>query len=371
MKIWRRLLTLVIIIILVIAVMVAALMLFVNPNKFKPMLIKSVKAHTGYDLVIDQPLSWSFYPYFSVLAPHMLLQSSTTHEVFIDLRDVHLATGLNQLLHGTANLQGKAYINDVFVNKIHWQSVSVTWQWQNQVLTLSPIKAKLYSGQIEANVSGEDFSSLPIWRMSVNFADVQLANLLTDLRPDAKLKVNGLASGRLSLRTVGNTRDELISRANGQGVFNLAQGRVIGIDLNYLVQTAGALLHGQPIAFTNTQSTAFDRVTANFLIKNGLLITNNLLLNSSAFLTSGKGYLGLANQKIHLALLVNAKQKQQWQIPVNIGGTVQEPKISVNVHDLERLITSNVMQKIKQNAQSNLPKKLPANASQFINHLLR
>ena len=47
------------------AVLIAILCLvvFVNPNQFKPLIIEQAKAQTGFDLIIDGDISWSFFPH--------------------------------------------------------------------------------------------------------------------------------------------------------------------------------------------------------------------------------------------------------------------------------------------------------------------
>lgn len=46
-----------------ILIAIAALVMFVNPNQFKPLIIEQAKAQTGFDLVIDGDISWSFFPH--------------------------------------------------------------------------------------------------------------------------------------------------------------------------------------------------------------------------------------------------------------------------------------------------------------------
>ncbi|KGY08150.1 AsmA family protein [Vibrio sinaloensis] len=41
---------------------ILALVLLVNPNQFKPMIIEQAKAQTGLELVIDGDISWQFFP---------------------------------------------------------------------------------------------------------------------------------------------------------------------------------------------------------------------------------------------------------------------------------------------------------------------
>ncbi|KOO14480.1 cell envelope biogenesis protein AsmA [Vibrio xuii] len=41
---------------------IIALVLLVNPNQFKPLIVEQAKTHTGLDLVIEGDISWQFFP---------------------------------------------------------------------------------------------------------------------------------------------------------------------------------------------------------------------------------------------------------------------------------------------------------------------
>lgn len=41
---------------------IAALVIFVNPNQFKPLIVEQTKKHTGLELVIDGDIRWTFFP---------------------------------------------------------------------------------------------------------------------------------------------------------------------------------------------------------------------------------------------------------------------------------------------------------------------
>ncbi|MDF2153904.1 AsmA family protein [Vibrio sp. CAU 1672] len=43
-------------------VLIVALMIFVNPNQFKPLIVEQTQAQTGLELVIDGDISWQFFP---------------------------------------------------------------------------------------------------------------------------------------------------------------------------------------------------------------------------------------------------------------------------------------------------------------------
>lgn len=58
----KKLLLIVGIPVLIIILAIAALLLFVNPNQFKPLIVEQTKKQTGMDLVIDGDIGWQLFP---------------------------------------------------------------------------------------------------------------------------------------------------------------------------------------------------------------------------------------------------------------------------------------------------------------------
>ncbi|MCZ4371822.1 AsmA family protein [Vibrio diazotrophicus] len=58
----KKLLLLVAVLVVVVLGSVAALVLFVNPNQFKPLIVEQTKKQTGLDLMIEGDIGWKFFP---------------------------------------------------------------------------------------------------------------------------------------------------------------------------------------------------------------------------------------------------------------------------------------------------------------------
>jgi len=58
----KKLLLIIGVLVLVIVLAMATLLLFVNPNQFKPLIVEQTKKQTGMDLVIDGDIRWQFFP---------------------------------------------------------------------------------------------------------------------------------------------------------------------------------------------------------------------------------------------------------------------------------------------------------------------
>lgn len=105
-----------------IVIAILALVLFVNPNQFKPMIIEQAKAQTGFDLVIDGDISWSFFPHlgFSIGKTQVLNPSQDFKqqqvvkfdEAALDISVLPLLE--KQLNIGNVTLSGA----DIFIQKL-------------------------------------------------------------------------------------------------------------------------------------------------------------------------------------------------------------------------------------------------------------
>lgn len=373
MKLLRILLSTLGLFIVVCVFAVSCLLIFVNPNKLKPVIAQEVMKRTRYQMVIDGDLSWSFYPRLGVKVDHMTLRDPDQTTPFVDLHDVKVAAGWRQLLHGNEKLEGDVYISNVKLMNINAQDAHVGLHWQNKVLTLQSITASLYEGKLEGSAQGRELSAVPAWNWNMQFNKIQLKSLLQDVNgADSKLNVSGLGQVKLYGSTKGKSRNEIFNNLNGASEFSLNNGIVEGIDLNYLVQSADAFINRQPVAaLTNTNQTHFNGLTGSVIIKNGVANTNNLFLVSSAFTTKGEGYIDLANQTLEYQLQVMPLHptKIEWAIPVLVKGDLHHPDVRLDTLTLETMITRDQLEKVGKKVEKEL-KKLPEQADKLFQKLL-
>ena len=283
-----------------------------------------------------------------------------------------LASDLTQLLHGTQQSRFDAHwfaaSNENFA-----QNASVVMHWHERTLTLQPVTAEMYSGTLEGEAHAKNFSQEPNWEWNVRFNQVQIKPLLTDVNgADGKLNISGTGNVKIIASTSGSTREQIFSHLKGVAEFSLTDGVVEGMDLNFLVQTADDLISGHPIAMPqNLNQTAFQSLTGTANISNGVAHVDNLLLNSLAFTTKGKGWIDLARSRLEYQLDVTPVHpgKYNWTIPVLVAGDVRSPSVKVDKSALETIIASEQFQKVKSKVQEEI-KKLPEQANKFMQNLL-
>ncbi len=107
-KLIKILLSLIVVIILCVVVGGALLMTFVNPNRFKPLIIEQVQKNIGRQLTMDGNLSWSFYPSFGIKVGHVILNNPSGFQstLFAELESATLSVKLLPLFHSKIESSG-------------------------------------------------------------------------------------------------------------------------------------------------------------------------------------------------------------------------------------------------------------------------
>ncbi len=361
MKLLRILLSIILLLIVVSIFAIACLVYFFDPNKLKPVIAAEVQRQTNYELTIDSKLSWTLYPTLGISIPHMTLRAPQQTAAFIDLSDVTIATDFKQLLKGTEKLEGDVHIKELKLMNLHAESARIGIKWQDQILTLSPLTTNLYKGSLEGIVHGKNFSSQPNWDWNVQMKQVQLKPLLEDVNGvDSKIKIDGLGDLNFQATATGKAKDTILNSTDGTLTFSLNNGAVDGVDINYMIQTADAIISKQPIAPPANNQTAFSSLTGSMLIKNGVAQTDNLLLTSSSFTTKGQGQFNLMNQTMNLTLQVSPLNttKIKGTLPILITGDIHSPSIKLDTAALDTDMVKDQLEKAKSKVQEKADKFL-------------
>jgi|GEM_PF-1940318 AsmA protein len=361
-------------IILIAVLAFGSLAIFVDPNKLKPMLVEEVRKQTGYKLVIDGKLSWSFYPRVAVKIDRMTLTPPNQTVPFIDAQDVRIGADVAQLIHSNEKLQGNVSISNVKLTNIHAENVSADLHWQNNALIIEPIKASFYGGTLVGTATGSNFSAVQHWKWNIQANGIQIKPLLDDANDgNSKIKIAGVGQMNMQAESSGKTREQVLNSLNGTLTFSIRDGVVEGIDLNYLFQSADALINKQPMPSpTNINETVFQSLQGTAAIKNGVAETNDMLLTSSAFTTKAQGSVELLSQSINLRLQLNPQQKAktQWEIPVLITGRLNHPDIRLDTEEIQKFLAAQEIEKLKAKAVEQIQKRIPGKAGEFLQNLL-
>lgn len=361
--------------VLVAIIGIVSLAYFVDPNKMRPVIVEEVMNRTGYQLAIYGKLNWKLYPTVGINVQRMTLTSPDQLEPFIDLRNVTIASELSHILHGSRHLEGDLHVADMMFMNMHIENTHIKLGWEKNVLTISPIKAYLYGGVLSGDAHGRDLNKVPEWDWNVKLDGVQLQPLLLDMNyGQSRLNVAGKGHVEMNASTSGLKRSQLITNLDGKTSFSVENGSVKGVDLNYLIESATALINRQPVTSPsdNSSATRFDSFTGAMAIKNGLASTDNLLLTAPAFTTKGAGSINLLYQAINLSVQVKPQNDNaiKWEVPVLITGTLSSPDVRLDLSEVQRFIAQTQVNKVKEKVSDEISKHVTGPAGEALQNLL-
>jgi AsmA protein len=94
--------SIILILFLLTVIAVGAIVAFVSPNQFKPVITSQALKYTGRTLTIDGNLSWSFYPYLGFKAGHTSISNAASfkQKTFAEMNEMTVGIKLLPLLHG-------------------------------------------------------------------------------------------------------------------------------------------------------------------------------------------------------------------------------------------------------------------------------
>jgi uncharacterized protein involved in outer membrane biogenesis len=365
MKLIRLFLSIVALLAVLIIVTIAALAVFVDPNRLNPVLADALKKQTGYEVTVAGPCSWSFYPNLGVTVAHIGFATSTLRAPFLDLHRVTFVTPLAGLLHGRLDYS-HLYIANVRLFNLALQRVQIGMQWHHQQLLLRPLRAVLYGGVLQGEAAGR-LEAVTQWVVQLQATQVALKPLLQDVNGvQSKLIVSGLGDMTVQMMMQGNTREQLLESSRGKATFRVTQGAVEGFDANALINNAQALLHKQPEGLVMpTQATLFNQLIASFMIDHGVAATRDLALTAPAFTIQGTGVVNLNNDTLdfgfHIFPQIDAAQG--LSIPVKMTGEMTNPNISLDISELNLEAAKTQVNKTLNKVRDQINDRLPSNVT--------
>lgn len=349
------------------------LILTIDPNKLKPVIASEVKKKTGYEVFIQGNLSWSFYP-LAIRMHRLTLTQPNQLEPLVNLDDIKISVSSLELLNSKETLQGNVHIGNVNFKNVQAQNVNTKLLWQKDGFILQPIRANFYGGKLEGSMQGQSLLDIPYWNWDLQLTQIQLKPLFEAIYgSQAKFKMSGLGQIKFNIGSQGKTKNQILNQLNGTTEFSINDGAIEGLDLNYYIQTAEALVGRESITNINeTNQTHFNQLMAAAIIKNGIIYSKNLLLVSPSFITRGAGSIILYTQDMDLELKIQPQKnsKISWKIPLEIVGKVNNPNIQLDASEIQKLIVKREIDKIKDKARDHVKKLLPGDTVEFLQNLL-
>lgn len=373
MRVLRLTLSIFFLLVLVLALAITALFLLVDPNEMRPVIQKEIKRQTGYEAIIEGNLHWAIYPLFSIKIKNLQLISPENKVIFLSLSNLKISTDPLKLIYGEKQLSGNLSVDSIKLENIVFNQARVMLHWANGVLTLDPISAQVYDGYLSGKLTENLAASTPSLNFSLKVSDIATDKLLRAVNPQSKIIIKGLANANLTAASQGKSPEEIKQHLSGTFDFALTKGVIEGVDFNYYIQSAQALIAKQDLpAKPEQNNTPFESLTLNGVISEGIVSSNNLLLSAETFKTLGEGKLNLNNNKLDLKLNIapTYANNSMVRIPLVVKGLVNNPEIGLDMNEINKIIMQAGVQELKTQAIQELNKRYPGKGADFLQTLL-
>ena len=265
----------------------------------------------------------------------------------------------------SVDMEGKVKIDEMQASKVRVTNINVQTKMQKGVLTLAPMKADFYQGNLDGQATVDLISAAPKISLKTNLVNMQAEPLLADLASNSKLKFSGTGNVDLQVTTSGIGSDDLIKNLNGTAKLGFTNGILKGIDISYLMNSAYSLVSKQEGPNNNTEQTEFGSLTATADIKNGVVNNNDLNVDSKLFVTKGNGSIDLVNKRIDYHLQVSPKKASEQAdsirnipIPILVKGDLDSPAIRLDSDVLMKEFAKQQLQKVDPGVKKKFRSKL-------------
>jgi len=234
------------------------------------------------------------------------------------------------------NIKGNINVGQLTYSNINMQNLALSVNAVEGDLVMAPISADLYqgsySGDIRLSVNGNE----PVASLDIMLDDINVAPLLQDFM-DASY-VSGIGDVSLSLTGRGTDTATIKRNLNGAGALELHDGILQGVDIgSVLAQVESMIREQRPGSVVRGERTPFETFSATIDVSNGIVTSNDLLIESNGFDVAGSGMLAnLADHSIAFNLLANVDESPAtderaydiggYTLPIACTGVLESPR---------------------------------------------
>ena len=247
-------------------------------------------------------------------------------------------------------------------------NVQMTLQSKDGIIHLNPLKAQLYGGQYDGDVTYDASGKVPGVKLDQRMNGIDVAKLLkATVKSD---RLSGRANLSMKLAGQGRTSEALIKAFAGHVDMNVADGAVEGIDLWNAISRAQALFEKRALPpESGAKRTKFDALQASADIAGGVATMRDLNIASQNLRVTGTGTANFISRAIDYRILVRLLKAPPGQgadlgklaladIPVNVTGTMTDPKVMPDVEGLARAALQKKVDEKKDELKQELQDKL-------------
>ena len=249
------------------------------------------------------------------------------------------------------------------------RDVTAAARYEDGVLGLRDLRFALYGGAGKGSVTVRPLESGIPFSVEQSVEGVALGELVGALAPAQKGTIEGTAA--LAVRLAGRGGEpSVLPSVSGSGVLSVRDGSIKSVGM---IEQVTKLLEAAGAAGMARRETPFESLTAHFTVQRGVASTRDLAFRSADLDFDGAGTVGLGGAlKLDVlaafskaasgglvaktpALSVRVGDDGRLTVPLQIRGTVQEPRVQL---DMGKVLNEGVSKKLKKEGTKRLLDKI-------------
>ncbi len=219
-------------------------------------------------------------------------QSAADQDPLIEL-PLDLISGLNTKL--------EIKIADLRMMQLQTNNVATTLQTNNGIVNLNPVSIDLYDGHFDGSAQLDINADKPHYKAVLDLKNVNSGPLLKDYVGEQW--IDGKANMQADITTQGERVSELMRQLNGDMQLAFLDG-ALSMDMRQSVRAAMARFNKRKYQGEAKQPTKFSSIKANSIIKNGVVINDDLEMRARYLLVTGKGQYDLPKEYVDYIMTV-------------------------------------------------------------------
>lgn len=252
-------------------------------------------------------------------------------------------------------------------------------RWQDDVLSLDPVSARLYDGAFRGSVVTDLGKADPTFELRGDAREIDLGAFLADNLGSANL-LTGRFTGKVATSGTGVDFESIVRSLDGKGTIEVAAGRLGGLDVLDSLSKVSGLFGEKTVQQLSgrlaSEGTGFDKLSGKLRLAGGALRFDELQLDSPDFRLGGAGRVDLLTSQLEGdfrltlsqpisdsmraeeskagKLFWNAKTRRV-ELPFKLAGPYTEPGASI---DFESMARGAVQAKAEEGARKLLAERL-------------
>ena len=267
-------------------------------------------------------------------------------------------------------LDGKLAVGSLTAANIHVTNADVAVKARDGVLTIEPLSADLYDGNVRMQARVDASGDTPRYSLKGNLNGLQFAPLLKDVAGTDR--VAALANMNIDIRTQGKQVASMKRALDGNFGFDLRDGAFSGFNLAQVIAAARSRLSGDGEATAKSgvaedETTPFNRFDGAFNINDGVLSSSKALeFNTRVLNAKGSGQYDLAANALDYtvdALIPDdasgaLEELAGLTIPIKLSGNLLSPSYKLDIASALRGAAEQRVQEEKSKLQDKARKKI-------------